>query len=304
MWIFCIAVLFCVPLFMLVKKNIEKAGESVFMICSFISIFSVLVITIYMIFSGIPAIREIGLKNFLTGGTWSPGTDEFGIAPMIKTTVYATVGAILIGVPVGVLTAVFLAEIAPPKLAAVIRPVIELLAGIPSVIYGFFGMLVIVPFLKDTFSLVQGKGLAAVIIILAIMILPTVITTAETGLRAVPNSYREASLALGASPIVTIFKSVIPAASSSIVSGVVLAVGRALGETMAVIMVAGNVTNEPALFESVRPMTAGIALEMSYANGLHSQALFAIGLVLFVFVMIVNITFAVVSRKGVNVDER
>lgn len=293
----------CAAVFSLWCKSGEELGKNIFLVCACVSILSVATITIYMIISGAPAIKEIGLMEFLTGTEWVPNQNKFGIAPMILSTLYGALGAIIFGVPIGLLTAVFLAEIAPKWLCAVVRPAIELLAGIPSVIYGFFGMMVITPFLGTISGTGQGKGLAAVVIILSIMILPTVITTAETGIRAVPGSYREGSLALGATKMTTIFKTVIPAASPAIISGIILGVGRAIGETMAVIMVAGNVANMPTLFQSVRPMTAGIALEMSYAGGLHAQALFAIGLVLFVFIMLVNISFSAVSRKGGNVDE-
>lgn len=290
----------------------EKFIESIFLVCSCISIASVAVITIYMIIMGLPAIKEIGLNKFLFGTTWTPShstNPQYGILSMIFGSIAMTLGAIVIGVPIGLLTAVCLAEIAPKWLSSIIRPAVELLAGIPSVIYGFFGMLMIVPLIQDIFDPsgrlgISGQSLLAAILILGIMILPTIISTAETGIRAVPNTYKEASLALGATPITTIFKVTIPAARSSILSGVILGVGRAIGETMAVIMVAGNIVQMPSLLKPVRPLTVGIVMEMSYASGLHKQALFAIGLVLFVFIMIINYTFTRISKKGVQLNEQ
>lgn len=211
-------------------------------------------------------------------------------------------GAILIGVPIGLLTAIFLAELAPRRLAGVVRPAVELLAGIPSVIYGFFGMIVLVPFIRRVFPSSFGDSLLAMILILAIMVLPTIISVSETALRSVPASYKEASLALGNTHIGTIFKVLVPAAKSGILAGVILGVGRAVGETMAVVMVCGNKVQFPQLLKSVRPLTSGVVLEMSYAYGLHRQALFSIGLVLFVFIMIVNISFTMLSKRGVQIS--
>ena len=243
--------------------------------------------------------KEKGVFKFLFGTTWDASTNQFGILPLILASICGTVGAIIIGVPIGILTAVFLTEIARPRVAKIIHPAIELLAGIPSVVYGFFGMLVIVPAIRAMFpGQTIGDSLLAAIIILAIMVIPTIVNVTENALRAVPKSYREASLGLGATPIRTIFKVTIPAARSGILSGVILGVGRAIGETMAVIMVAGNVANMPTLLGTTRFLTTGIAMEMSYASGLHRQALFAIGLVLFIFIMIVNISFTIISRKG------
>ena len=242
---------------------------------------------------------EIGVFKFLFGTTWDASTNQFGILPLILASICGTVGAIIIGVPIGILTAVFLTEIARPRVAKIIHPAIELLAGIPSVVYGFFGMLVIVPAIRAMFpGQTIGDSLLAAIIILAIMVIPTIVNVTENALRAVPKSYREASLGLGATPIRTIFKVTIPAARSGILSGVILGVGRAIGETMAVIMVAGNVANMPTLLGTTRFLTTGIAMEMSYASGLHRQALFAIGLVLFIFIMIVNISYTIITRKG------
>lgn len=288
-------------------RGTERLAESVFLVFSCVSIGSVAIITVYIFAAGIPAVTQIGLIPFLFGTQWSAGAGAFGILPMILSSIAATVGAIVVGVPVGVLTAVFLAETARPRLARAVHPAIELLAGIPSVVYGFFGMLVIVPAIRS-FPLFRGHtigdSLLAAVIILAIMVLPTIVSVTETALRAVPDSYREASLALGATPTETIFKVSIPSARSGILAGVILGVGRAIGETMAVIMVAGNVANMPSLLGTVRLLTTGIAMEMSYASGLHRQALFAIGLVLFVFIMIVNITFTLISRRGVQMDAK
>lgn len=286
-------------------RGTEKLAESIFLVFSCVSVGSVLIITVYIFVAGAPAIAQIGLFPFLFGPTWNADAQQFGILALILSSIAGTVGAILIGVPIGILTAVFLAETSGPRVAGLVHPAIELLAGIPSVIYGFFGMLVIVPAIRS-FPPFQdhtiGDSLLASIIILAIMVLPTIVSVSETALRAVPGAYREASLALGATQTTTIFKVVVPAARSGILAGVILGVGRAIGETMAVIMVAGNVANMPSLLGTVRFLTTGIAMEMSYASGLHRQALFAIGLVLFVFIMIVNISFTYISRKGVQMD--
>ena len=296
---------FLAALLLLLSRGGEALARSLFLAGAAVSVASVLMITLYMLIAGLPAIIEIGPLNFLFGTVWKPTASadpQFGILPMMLTTLTATVGAILIGVPIGLLTAVFLAEIAPARLARLIRPAVELLAGIPSVIYGFFGLQLLVPVVQRIFNLPSGATMFSAILILAVMILPTIVSTAETGLRAVPGAYREASLAIGATRIETIFKVMIPAARSAILSGVILGVGRAIGETMAVIMVAGNVVSLPALFGPVRPMTVGIALEMSYASGLHQQALFAIGLILFAFIMLVNLAFSWLSRQGVQMD--
>lgn len=286
-------------------RGTEKLAESVFLVFSCVSVGSVLLITVYIFAAGAPAIFQIGLGNFLFGSEWNADANSFGILPLILSSIAGTVGAIVIGVPVGILTAVFLAETARPRVAKLVHPAIELLAGIPSVIYGFFGMLVIVPAIRS-FPPFQnhtiGDSLLAAVIILAIMVLPTIVNVSETALGAVPQAYREASLALGATQTTTIFKVVIPAARSGILAGVILGVGRAIGETMAVIMVAGNVANMPSLLGTVRLLTTGIAMEMSYASGLHRQALFAIGLVLFIFIMIVNISFTYISKRGVQMD--
>lgn len=283
-------------------QGTERLAESVFQVFACVSIGSVILLTVYIISAGLPAILQIGAVQFLFGESWRPASDIFGILPMILSSIAGMAGAIVIGVPVGILTAVFLSETASPRLAMLVRPAVELLAGIPSVIYGFFGMLVVVPVIRNMFpEHTIGDSLLAVILILAVMILPTIVSVTETSLRAVPRAYREASLALGATQTETIFKVTLPAAKSGILAGVILGVGRAIGETMAVIMVAGNVANMPSLLGTVRLLTTGIAMEMSYASGLHREALFAIGLVLFVFIMIVNLLFNYISKKGVQI---
>lgn len=288
-------------------RGTERLAESIFLVFSCVSVGSVILITVYIIAAGAPAIAQIGLGNFIFGTQWDAGTNQFGILPLILSSIAGTLGAIVIGVPIGILTAVFLAETAQPQVARLVHPAIELLAGIPSVIYGFFGMLVIVPAIRS-FPPFQGHtigdSLLAVILILSVMVLPTIVSVTETSLKAVPQAYREASLALGATQTTTIFKVSIPAARSGILAGVILGVGRAIGETMAVIMVAGNVVNMPSLLGTVRLLTTGIAMEMSYASGLHREALFAIGLVLFVFIMIVNISFTYISKRGVQMDAK
>ena len=241
--------------------------------------------------------REVGLFQFLFGMEWQPRADVYGIGPMILASIYATLGAIVIGVPIGILTAVFLAEVAPPWLCKIVRPGIELLAGIPSVVYGFFGLVVIVP-LIDKFFGGGGNSLLAAIIILGIMILPTIVNISETAIRAVPISYKEGSYALGTSHISTIFRVILPAAKSGVFTSIVLGIGRAIGETMAVILVAGNSPLIPgSLLSRVRTMTANIALEMGYASGLHQNALFATGIILFVFIMLLNVVMTLINSR-------
>ena len=275
--------------------------NAVFFICGFIAIVFVLFISIYLIISGLPAIREIGLVDFLFGTEWASTAAEpkFGILPFILTSIYGTCGAILLGVPVGFMTAVFLANVAPPKLAAVVRPAVDLLAGIPSVVYGLIGMMVLVPAVRKAFDLPDGASLFCAIIVLAIMILPSIISVSETALKAVPPEYEEASLALGATHIETVFRVSVPAASSGIAAAVVLGIGRAIGEAMAIIMVAGNVANMPGLLTPVRFLTTAIASEMSYASvgSLHRNALFSIGLVLFLFIMLINVFLNVFIKR-------
>ena len=268
--------------------------KATFLICGLVAVAFVLVISIYLIVSGIPAIREVGLFEFLGGTNWDPanksGNPAYGILPMILASLYGTAGAILLGAPAGFFTAVYLAKLAPPRTAEILRSAVGLLAGIPSVVYGLIGMLVLVPALRRAFRLPAGDTLLAAVIVLAVMILPSIISVSETALAAVPREYEEASLALGATELETWFRVSAPAARSGIAAAVVLGVGRAIGEAMAVLMVAGNVANMPALFRSVRFLTTGIAVEMNYASpgSLQRQALFSIGLVLFVFITLIN----------------
>ena len=278
----------------------ETAMHTLFFVCGFIAVAFVLLITVYLILSGLPAIREIGLVDFLFGKTWDSTnkTDpQFGILPFILTSIYGTAGAILIGVPIGFMTAVFLAKVAPPKVAAVVRPAVDLLAGIPSLVYGLVGMVVLLPAIRNLFSLPAGDSLLAAIIVLAVMILPSIISVSETALKAVPREYEEASLALGATEIETYFRVSVPAAKSGIAASVVLGIGRAIGEAMAILMVAGNVANMPSLLKSVKFLTTAVASEMSYSSGLQRQALFSIGLVLFLFIMLINILLNLVLKR-------
>lgn len=282
------------------QHRTEKIMRAVFFLCGFVAVAAVLVISGFMIVAGLPAIREIGLVNFLFGQVWrSTGADpKFGILPFILTSFYGTFGAILIGVPIGLLASIYLAKLAPAKVAETLRTAIELLAGIPSVVYGLVGMLVLVPFISKVFALPSGTILFTAILVLTLMILPTIISVADTALRAVPREYEEASLALGANQMETIFKVTIPAAKSGIASGVVLGIGRAIGEAMAVMMVAGNVANMPTLFKSVSFLTTAVSKEMSYSSGLQQQALYSIALVLFVFIMIINTVMNLLLKGG------
>ena len=273
------------------KRFWENAIHGFFLLMGLVTVGCVLLITVYLIISGIPAIREIGLVKFLFGPVWdSNGTPpQFGILSFILTSVYGTAGAIVLGVPIGFMTAVFLAKMAPSKLKAVVSSAVSLLAGIPSVVYGLVGMLVLVPGIRKIFHIPDGSGLLAAIIVLAIMILPSIINVAMTALEAVPREYEDASLALGATPVETWFRVSVPTARSGIAAAVVLGVGRAIGEAMAVMMVSGNVPNMPSLFQSVRFLTTAVASEMGYAAaGLQRQALFSIALVLFLFIMLIN----------------
>lgn len=282
------------------KEAMEWIMKTVFLVCGFIAIAFVLLITVYLIISGLPAIREVGLTDFLFGTRWA-STDKtdpaYGILPFILTSIYGTAGAILIGVPIGFLTAVFLSKVAPPRVAAVIRPAVDLLAGIPSVVYGLIGMMVLVPAVRVAFHLPDGASLFCAILVLAVMILPSIISVSETALKAVPKEYEEASLALGATHIETVFRVSVPAASSGIAASIVLGIGRAIGEAMAVIMVAGNVANMPGLFQSVRFLTTAVSSEMAYASGLQRQALFSIALVLFLFIMLINIVLNTLLKR-------
>ena len=285
-----------------VKHVIERVMNTVFFVCGMVSIAAVLLITIYMVIAGLPAILEIGPIDFLLGQVWqSTAADpKFGILPFIMTSVWGTLGAVVIGVPIGLCTAIFLSKLAPPKLAAIVHPAVELLAGIPSVVYGLIGMMVLVPGVMNLFDLKSGSTLLTAILVLAVMILPSIISVSETALRAVPPEYEEASLGLGATWIETVCKVSVPAAKSGIAAGVVLGVGRAIGEAMAVMMVAGNVANMPGLFKSVRFLTTAVASEMSYAadGSLQKQALFSIGLILFIFIMLINLLLGRILKKG------
>ena len=274
----------------------------VFFVCALASIAAVVLICLFLFANGIPAMKEIGLLNFLTGAKWKPGNDIYGILPMILGSIYITAGAVVIGVPVGLLTAIFMAFYCPKKLYGLLKPCTELLAGIPSIVYGFFGMVVIVPCIRTVAALfgadISGSSILAASVLLGIMILPTVIGVSEAALRAVPSAYYEGAVAMGARHERAIFTVMLPAAKSGVLAGVVLGIGRAIGETMAVIMVAGN---QPRLtgnkLKGIRTMTANIVIEMGYATGLHREALIATGVVLFVFILIINLTFSILKRR-------
>lgn len=280
-------------------KLVENIIHGIFLVLGLITVASVLLITIYLVIAGVPAIREIGLFDFLFGKTWASTAAEptYGILPFILTSVYGTVGAIVLGVPIGFFTAVYLSKIATKKIREVMEAAVSLLAGIPSVVFGLVGMLVLVPGIRKIFKVPDGASLLAAIIILAIMILPSIIKVSITALDAVPKEYEEASLALGATPIETYFRVSVPAAKSGIAAAVVLGVGRAIGEAMAVMMVSGNVPNMPSLFQSVRFLTTAVASEMAYSSGLQQQALFSIALVLFLFIMLINATLNFFLKK-------
>lgn len=287
------------------KRLLENIIHGVFLILGLITVGCVLLITVYLIISGIPAIKEIGLVNFLFGKEWASTAAEpkYGILPFILTSIYGTAGAILIGVPIGFFTAVFLSKVAHPKVRAVVEAAVNLLAGIPSVVYGLVGMLVLVPAIRELFNVPDGASLLAAIIVLAIMILPNIIKVSITALDAVPKEYEDASLALGATSTETFFKVSVPAAKSGIAAAVVLGVGRAIGEAMAVMMVAGNVANMPSLFQSVRFLTTAVASEMAYSSpdSLQRDALFSIALVLFLFIMLINATLNFFLKKNKEV---
>lgn len=279
------------------NKLSEAFMKLVFLICACISIAAVAMICIFMFASGVPAIREIGLINFLFGTAWKPSQEIFGIGPMIIGSIYVTAGAMVIGVPIGLLTAVFLAKYCPKSLYKIIKPIVNLMAGIPSIIYGFFGMVVIVPVIQNMFG-TFGKGILAASILLGMMILPTIINTAEASIMAVPESYYEGALALGDTKERSIFCTVVPAAKSGVMSGIILGMGRAIGETMAVVMVCGNQAIIPTgILSGARTLTSNIVLEMAYASGLHREALIATAVVLFVFILIINLCFTLVNRK-------
>ena len=278
---------------------LEKLMRMIFTVCGFIAVAFVLLITVFLIVSGTPAIGEIGITDFLFGTEWASTAEEplYGILPFILTSVYGTFGAILIGVPLGILCAVFLTKIAGKKFSAFVSGAVNLMSGIPSVVYGLVGMIVIVPAVREVFGLPDGANLFSAILVLAVMILPSVISVSETAIRAVSKEYEEASLALGATKTETIFKVILPAAKSGILASAVLGIGRAIGEAMAVMMVAGNVANMPGIFKSVRFLTTAVTSEMSYSSGLQRQALFSVALVLFVFIMVINLILNLVVKR-------
>lgn len=270
----------------------------VFLAAACVSIIAVILICVFLLSSGIPAIKEIGVSDFLLGRTWKPNEDLYGIFPMIIGSIYVTAGAIIIGVPIGLLCAVFMARYCPKSLYRIIKPAVDLLAGIPSIVYGFFGLMVIVPIIQDSFG-GSGKGLLTSSILLGIMILPTIISVSESNIRAVPESYYEGALALGATKERSIFRTVLPAAKMGILTGIILGIGRAIGETMAVVMVCGNQAIMPeSIVSGVRTLTANIVLEMGYASGLHRESLIATAVVLFVFILIINLAFMALKRRS------
>ena len=284
------------------KRVFEKVMEIIFLLCACMSILAVALICFFLFTRGIPGMAKIGIFKFLGGQVWKPGNDIYGILPMILGSVYVTGLALVIGVPIGLLTAIFLARFCPKKLYKVVKPAVDLLAGIPSVVYGFFGMVVIVPVIRALTDALGARGngvsLLTAAILLGIMILPTIISVSEASIRSVPESYYEGSLGLGADPVRSVFKAVLPAAKSGIMAGIILGVGRAIGETMAVIMVAGNNPAMPkGLLQGVRTLTANIVIEMGYAQDLHREALIATGVVLFVFILIINLCFSIVKRR-------
>jgi phosphate transport system permease protein len=278
----------------------EKSMNAVFTFCGFLAVAFVLIITGFLIVSGIPAIKEIGIIDFLFGTKWASTANppSYGILPFILSSVYGTAGAIIMGVPIGLMCAIFLAKMSNDKTSGIVRSAVDLLSGIPSVVYGLLGMIIIVPIVREVFHLPDGANLFSAIIVLGVMILPSVISVSETAIRAVPKEYEEASLALGATKTETVFKVIVPAAKSGILTSVVLGIGRAIGEAMAVMMVAGNVANMPNLFTSVRFLTTAVASEMSYSSGLQRQALFSIALILFVFIMAINLVLNFIVKRG------
>lgn len=296
------------------KSAVEEIAQVIFTLCAFLAILAVISITVYMVINGTPALFQVGIREILFGTAWKPTAENpsFGILYVILTSIIGTALAVLLGVPIGILTAVFLAETAPRKLAALVKPAVELLAGIPSVVYGLLGLMILNPLMyklelaifkgSDTHQFTGGANLLSAVIVLAIMILPTVINISESAIRAVHPSLKSVSLALGASHIQTIFKVILPAAKSGIITAVVLGVGRAIGEAMAITLVSGSSVNMPLPFNSVRFLTTAIVAEMGYASGLHRQVLFTIGLVLFVFIMIINITLNSILKKGERED--
>ena len=286
---------------MTLQKVKEKGMEFVFMLCACVSILAVALICIFLFANGVPAMAKIGFGKFLLGRTWQAGNGLFGIVPMIIGSIYVTAGAIIVGVPIGILAAVFLARFCPKPLYRIMKPGVELLAGIPSVVYGFFGLMIIVPWVRDTFRpYYGGNGLSlfSAALLLGIMILPTIISISESAIRSVPDKYYQGALALGATHERSVFRTVVPAAKSGIMAGIVLGIGRAFGETMAVIMIAGNQAWIPDnMFQGIRTLTANIVMEMGYAQDLHREALIATGVVLFVFILIINTLFSILKRR-------
>ena len=284
----------------------ETVMKYVFLVCACASILAVILICAFLFANGVPAIGKIGVFNFLLGETWEPGNDLYGILPFILGSIYVTAGAIVIGVPIGLLTAIFMARFCPKSIYRFMKPAVDLLAGIPSVVYGFFGMVVLVPFVRNFFGQTLGFGgngssMFTASVMLGIMILPTIISVGESSIRAVPDSYYEGSLALGATHERSVFCTIVPAAKSGIMAGIILGIGRAIGETMAVIMIAGNQPRMPkGIFEGVRTLTSNIVMEMGYATDLHREALIATAVVLFVFILIINLLFSLVKRRSAN----
>ena len=279
------------------KQAKERIMQAVFALCACVSILAVILICVFLFANGIPGIAKIGPLKFFTGTTWKPGNDKYGILPMIMGSIYVTGGAILIGVPIGLLTAVYMAKFCNKKLYRVMKPATELLAGIPSVVYGFFGIKVLVPMLRQLFG-GDGSSILTASVLLGVMILPTIIGVIEPAIRAVPESYYEGALALGATHERSIFSVMLPAAKSGILAGIILGIGRAMGETMAVVMVCGNNPRMPAgILKGARTLTANIVMDMGYATGLHREALIATGVVLFIFILIINLSFSVLKRR-------
>ncbi len=280
------------------RKYSEKIMKIVFLTAACVSILAVILICVFLFASGVPAIREIGVSDFLLGGSWKPSQGLYGVFPMIVGSIYVTAGAVVVGVPIGLLCAVFMARYCPAGLYRILKPAVDLLAGIPSIVYGFFGLMVIVPMVQNMFG-GSGKSLLTASVLLGIMILPTIISVAESNIRAVPEQYYEGSLALGATKERSVFRAVLPAAKMGIMAGIILGIGRAIGETMAVVMVCGNQAIMPrGITEGVRTLTANIVLEMGYASGLHREALIATAVVLFVFILIINLSFMALKRRA------
>ncbi len=285
------------------KYVIERVSKGVFFASALIAVISLLIIIGFVFYKGLTPFISKGysFSDFFFGTEWVPSSDKYGVMPMVIASILGTLGSLVVGVPIGILTAIFIAEIAPKRIGKVISGAVELLAGIPSVLYGVFGLAIIVPWIMNTFNLPKGQSLLAIIIVLSIMMLPTIVTVSETAIRAVPKSYKEGSLALGASHIETTFKVVVPAAKSGILAAVVLGIGRAIGETMAIILVAGNSPIIPmSIMDSVRPLTTNIALEMGYAFGTHQEMLFATGVILFLFILLLNLVLSKLSSKEGN----